>query len=57
MERLHALDVALLVTGAGVVGLLALTESYGQLLAALAAYAGVWWVLDLERRPRSGDPR
>lgn len=57
MERLQALDMALLVTGTGVVGLLALTESYGQLLAALAAYAGVWWVLDLERRPRSGDPR
>jgi hypothetical protein len=39
-----------------VVGALALTESFVLLPAAIAAYAGAWWVLALERRtPRSGD--
>ena len=56
MGRLEPLDIALLTTGSAVVVLLALTESYGQLLAALAAYAVAWWVLSLER-PSTGDPR
>ena len=56
MGKLDPLEVALLTTGSVVVVLLALTESYGQLMAALAAYAGAWWVLSLER-PRTGDPR
>ena len=56
MGRLDPLDLALLVTGSAVVVLLALTESYVQLVAALAAYALAWWVLSLGR-PRSGDSR
>ena len=56
MRRLDPLDVALLTTGSAVVVLLALTESYPQLVAALAAYAVAWWVLSLER-PSTGDPR
>ena len=43
-------------SGALVVGALALTESFGLLPAALAAYAGAGWVLALERHAtRSGD--
>ncbi|WP_243058378.1 hypothetical protein [Nocardioides sp. SR21] len=56
MRRSEPLDVALLATGGIVLVALALTESYGQLVAALAAYAIAWWVLGLER-PRSGDSR
>ena len=56
MGTWEPLDVALLTTGCAVVVLLALTESYEQLLAALTAYAFAWWVLSLER-PRTGDPR
>lgn len=47
---------ALLWSGALVVGALALTEGFVLLPAALAAYAGAWWVLALERRAsRSGN--
>jgi hypothetical protein len=50
--------MALLGTGAGVTGLLALTESFGELAVAVAAYAGAWWALGLERlASRSGEPR
>lgn len=56
MRRLDPLDISLLTTGGIVLVALALTESFGQLVAASAAYAIAWWVLGLER-PRSGDPR
>lgn len=56
MERWDPLDTALLAIGGIVLVALALTESYGQLVAAVAAYAIAWWVLSLERS-RSGDSR
>ena len=48
MERFDPLDVALLVTGSAVVVALALCESYGRLVMALATYTIAWWVLGLE---------
>lgn len=56
MRRSDPLDFALFGIGTVVLGALALAESFGLLLAAIAAYAAAWWVLGLER-PRSGDPR
>lgn len=56
MRTSEPLDLALVVTGAGVVVALALGEMYAQLGSALAAYAAAWGVLGLERR-RSGDQR
>ena len=41
--------IALPVTGAVLVGGLALTESFAALPGAVAAYAAAWWVLRLGR--------
>lgn len=46
--------IALLSTGALVVGGLALTESFAELPAAVAAYGGAWWALGLRRRAPTG---
>ncbi|MFC7495642.1 MULTISPECIES: hypothetical protein [unclassified Nocardioides] len=50
--------VALPVVGSVVVGVLALTESFGALPGAVAAYAAAWWVLGLEpTAPTPGEQR
>lgn len=46
---------ALLGSGGVTLTVLALTESFGQLAAAVAAYAGGWWVLGLEQEAKEED--
>ena len=48
MERLQSLDAVLLGTGFVVMVVLSLTESWGQLCAAVVAYAAGWWLLGVE---------
>jgi hypothetical protein len=54
-----AMGVALAATGILTVGIFALTESFAELPAAVAAYAAAWWVLKLgEDAPNaSGETR
>jgi hypothetical protein len=44
--------VALATTGSLVVEVLALTESFREVAAAIGAYAAAWWVLGLDQRAR-----
>ncbi|MEP9362895.1 hypothetical protein ABLE68_08020 [Nocardioides sp. CN2-186] len=46
--------IALPMTGALVVGAIALTESFALLPAAIAAYGAAWWVLRLGRETPAG---
>jgi len=49
--------VALAWSGSVVIGALALTEAFSEMPAAVAAYAGAWWVLGLDHSDvQTGDP-
>ena len=58
-RRVEPLGIAIALTGLLTVGVLALTESFAALPAAVAAYVAAWWVLGLGQDTPTGpgDPR
>ena len=53
-RRVEPVGIAIAVTGLLTVGALALTESFAELPAAVAAYVGAWWVLGLGQDTPTG---